>query len=60
MSNKQYVLAFHPADEEAPTSVRTYSRDEALRRAQHLNDIRDSIAWPGKWKVHELSEGIDS
>lgn len=51
---EQYILAFHPADQEAPTSVRTYGRDEALDRAAALNEI----VTVGKWKVHQISEAI--
>lgn len=57
--SERFILAFHPADEEAPTSVRTFERNEAIDRARHLNAIRSDIGWPGMWKVHEMSEGIE-
>lgn len=50
----EHILVYRP-DDEAPSSVRTYTRQEAI---EHANALNDSHRGRGRWTVHELSEEV--
>lgn len=57
MNDERFILVFHPADGEAPLSIRTYHHDDALRRSIELN-TRGADTSGGRWAVHELSDEV--
>lgn len=51
----EFILVYTPLEDDAPSSVRTYSRDEAERVAVRLNGAAEGL---GRWTVHELGEAV--
>lgn len=54
MSEQRYLLVYHHPDD-GPTSVRTWTKEDALEHAGALNRMEHG----GRWAVHEFGPEVE-